>query len=155
VPNLPIIILEFSAPLSLIAITAFPKNAAKLALLAAVIACAIGGILLAMRPQDGFGSIAVVLAIGALGCSVNALRTLVIHSVRWVHRFVIYTGYGATLSAMAVVGLGLAQHTVSALSAAGALRSVFFFGSAAIFIAKIITLKRTARVMPGSNSESR
>jgi hypothetical protein len=89
-----------------------------------------------------------LFAAGACGCFVTAARNLLAQPARWVHRFVIYAGYGATFALMGAGGLWLETRAIAGWPAAGMLVGVYAVGAAAIFLAKTLIVRRTAQTMP-------
>ena len=73
-------------------------------------------------------------ACGAFGCDTNAARNLIARPARWVHRFVIYAGYGATFAGMGVASLWLQYRAVSGWLAIGVFVGAYAVGSVFIFI---------------------
>lgn len=149
--QLPGIVLGASALLSAAAILAFRWSVAmaRLLLLGAVFAAAAGALAIALANLHG-GALAwaFLFAGGAFGCSGHAAHNLVRRPTRWVHRFVIYAGYGATFATMAVVGLWLAARGSSGWLIAGAFFGVYVVGSACIFLAKTLTVRFAVMTMP-------
>ena len=91
---------------------------------------------------------ALLFASGAFGCNVNAVRNVTTRPARWVHRFVIYAGYGATFAGMGAVGIWLGSRGLSGTMAAGVFVGAYVFGSVCIFLAKTLTVRLTAKTMP-------
>ena len=87
--------------------------AAKLLLLFANIAAAVGALEIAMTiPLNGLATWAILFASGAFSCGAIALRNLKDHPTRWVHRFVIYAGYAATFAAMSISALWCSMRVI-------------------------------------------
>lgn len=137
--------------LSTAAVVSFSWSvAAAKALLPCATAAAVVGALGVVLAVDR-GGIAVwtfFFACGAAGCGVNAARNLLARPARWVHRFVIYAGYEATFAAMAGAGVWLGPRAAAGRLAAIVFLVVYVIGSACVFLAKTLTLNRTARTMP-------
>jgi hypothetical protein len=123
---------------------------AATSLLRWAIALAAGGAL-AVVLAGGHGRLAgwaFLFACGSCSWCVNAARKLFDRSARWVHRFVIYAGYGATFATMGAAGLWLEVWAASGRVAAGVFIGTYIVGSAFIFLAKTRILRLTAKSMP-------
>jgi hypothetical protein len=125
-----------AALLTCFAIVCLPWSsmAAKVALVAAICAS------IASLASAGQGW-AFLFAIAACGCCLAGAWFLFFHTERWVHRFVIYAGYGTTFAAM------------SAASLRGwgifALAGIWVVGSGAIFSAKSLTVRWAVKHVAG------
>ncbi len=97
---------------------------------------------------DGVANWAFLLACGACGCGVVAVRNVDHRPARWIHRFVIYAGYTATFAAMSAVGLALHVRDAGGKLAAAVFVLVYVAGSVCIFVAKTLTVRRARRTMP-------
>jgi hypothetical protein len=91
---------------------------------------------------------AIFLSAASVGCALSAATRLFGRKVRWVHRFVIYTGYAATFAAMSVVALWLGSRTISGRFALVVLVLAYVAGSTAIFLAKTLIVRIAARTLP-------
>jgi hypothetical protein len=98
--------------------------------------------------QNGFAAWAFLFACAACGCGVNAANNLFRQPMRWVHRFVIYAGYGATFAGMGAVALRLGTWDASARLATAVFVGAYVAGSAGIFIAKTLTIRFTTKTRP-------
>jgi hypothetical protein len=98
--------------------------------------------------HSGVTAWAFLFACAACGCHANAARYLFLRPARWIHRFVIYAGYGATFAGMGAAGLWLESRAASGWLAALVFIGVYVIGSAGIFLAKTLTVRRTATPMP-------
>lgn len=118
-------------------------------LLASMVAAAAGATLVAVADVGGYlPAWAFLPACASFGCGANAGRHLFAKRGRWVHRFVIYAGYGATFAATAALAVLLTPRPPSGRAAAAILIGAFVLGSVGVFLAKTFTLKRLARTMP-------
>ena len=123
--------------------------AAKLLLLFANVAAAVGALEIAMTiPMDGLATWAILFAGGAFSCGAIALRNLKDHPTRWVHRFVIYAGYGATFAAMSISALWLDARDSSGKVATAAIVGIYVAGSGFIFGAKALIVRAIIKRMP-------
>ena len=152
--ELTMIALVASATLSVVAIFCFAWSmpAARVLLPFAVIAAGFGvfgASRIAATPQSGFAAWAFLFACACCGSGLNAIRNLFFRPVRWIHRFTIYSGYGATFAAMGAAALYLQVRAASNRMAAIALVAVYLVGSACIFLAKTFTARRAIKTMPG------
>jgi hypothetical protein len=102
----------------------------------------------AAQAQSGLAAWAFLFACASCGCSLNAIRKLYFRPIRWIHRFTIYSGYGATFAAMGVVALELRVRGVSGWWAAAALIGSYTISSAGILLAKTLTARRAVSMMP-------
>jgi len=146
------IALVVSALLSAAALLSFSWSitTAKAVLPCAVVAASIGALGasgLAAKPQGGLAVWAFLFACGSCGSSVNAARNLFTRPVRWVHRFAIYSGYGATFAAMGALALCLQTRAASGHFAVIACIAAYVIGSTCIFLAKTLTARRAAKTM--------
>lgn len=91
---------------------------------------------------------AFVFACGACGCYGNGARNLFVRPPRWIHRFVIYAGYGTTFTGMGAAALCLQSPAVSRWLTVAFLIMVYALGSLGIFLAKALTLRKIAKSMP-------
>ena len=123
--------------------------AARLLLLFATVAAAVGALEIAMTiPMDGLATWAILFASGAFSCSAIALRNLKDRPTRWVHRFVIYAGYAATFAVMAIAGLMLDARDSSGILATTALVGLYAAGSGGIFLAKTMIVRTMIKRTP-------
>jgi hypothetical protein len=81
-------------------------------------------------------------------CSLNAVRNLFGRPIRWIHRFTIYSGCGATFAAMGAVGLELQTRGAAGRWATAAFIGTYVIGSAGIFPAKTLAVRRAVKSMP-------
>ncbi len=84
---------------------------------------------------------AFLFALAACACCLAGAWFLFFHTARWVHRFVIYTGYGATFAVMGAASLG--GWGIFALA------GIWVLGSAAIFAAKSLTVRWAVKHIAG------
>src|SRR5450432_1547237 len=84
---------------------------------------------------------AFLFALAACGCCLGGAKFLFLRGERWVHRFVIYTGYGATFAVMGAASLR--GYGVFALT------GVWVLGSAGIFATKSLTVRWAVKHIPG------
>ncbi len=141
-------ILVAAALLAGVAVVAFAWSVtgAKV-LLFGSIAVAAGGVILAgvAAAYGGVAAWAFVFACGSCSCSITAARHLSFRPPRWVHRFVIYAGYGATFAAMGAAGLWLDSREATGRVAACVFVGAYLIGSACIFAAKTVTVRWAAK----------
>ena len=147
------ITLVVSTLLSAASVASFARSCsivtAKRLLLCAMVAVAIGVLAVSFSGvQSGVMAWTFLFACGSCGCCGNAMRNLSARPPRWVHRFVIYAGYGATFAGMGAAGLWLESRAVSGWLAVGVFLGAYVLGSVCIFLAKTLTIRRTARTMP-------
>jgi len=90
-----------------------------------------------------------LFACACCGSGLNAIRNLFLRPIRWIHRFTIYSGYGATFAVMGAAALCLQVRPASNRMAAIALIAVYLVGSACIFLAKTFTVRRAIKTTPG------
>jgi hypothetical protein len=145
------IALVASGLLSAAAVVSFSWSVAmaKSLLPCAIAAAAVGA--MAAVLAGGLGGVAAwafFFACAACGCDATAARNLFTRPPRWVHRFVIYAGYGATFAAMGAAGLWLETWAVSGRLAAAFFVGAYVVGSAGIFLAKTLTVRLIAKTMP-------
>jgi hypothetical protein len=148
------IALVASAMLSAVAIFCFAWSmpAAKVVLPLALLAAgfgALGASGVAAAPQSGFAAWSFLFACASCGSGLNAIRNLFFRPIRWIHRFTIYSGYGATFAAMGAAALCMQVRAASNRTTAVALLAVYLIGSACIFLAKTFTVRRAIKTMPG------
>jgi hypothetical protein len=144
-------ILVVSAVLASAAIVSFSWSVAGAkVLLVCSIAVAAGGVLLAGvgALHGGVAAWAFLFACGSCSCSMTGVRHLFARPPRWIHRFVIYAGYGATFAAMGAAGLWLESRAASGRLAAGVFIGAYAIGSACILVAKTLTLRHAAKAIP-------
>jgi hypothetical protein len=79
----------------------------------------------------------------------NGFRHLKTRTGRWVHRFVIYDGYGAVLAAMAALSLWSGGKAFPGWLVAVLLVGLYVVGSTAIFLAKTGIVRAANRLVPG------
>jgi hypothetical protein len=143
--------LATSGVLSALAILAFSWSIAAaralmpLALIAAALGALASGLALTHAPTAAW---AIVFSAAAGGSLLNGRRQLIDRPARWIHRFVIYTGYGMTLAAMGAAALWLAGRAASAWMTLGVFAAAYAIGSACIFLAKTLIVKRAVKTMP-------
>jgi hypothetical protein len=142
--------LAASGLLSSLAVAAFAwsTGAARALLITATLLSAVAGVAAAAAGHGALAAAAFVLAWAACGSNVNAARQLLAHPARWIHRFVIYAGYGATFAAMAAASLWLDARGAAGWPAAGLLGGAWAIGSTCIFAAKTLTVRRASRTRP-------
>jgi hypothetical protein len=143
--------LVISGVLSAGAIVSFPWSVSTSRLLSpAALACA--GFAVVPAGLSGVHSAlaawTIFFALGACGCYATGIRNLFSRPARWIHRFVIYTGYGSTFAGMAAISLWLAANATSGWLAAGALICAYMAGSACIFLAKTVIVRLIAGSTP-------
>jgi hypothetical protein len=114
------------------------NGAAALAALETVLAGELGGV----------RNWSFLFACGACGCGIVALRNLDHRLTRWIHRFVIYAGYAATLAAMGAAGLVLHARDAGGKLAATAFVLTYVAGSLCIFVAKTLTIRSARKTTP-------
>jgi hypothetical protein len=117
----------------------------RLAQVAAVVGVAATGV------TAGRGAIATwefLFACAACGCFLNAARYLSTRPTRWIHRYVIYAGYGSTFALMAGAGSPLEARSASGWTAAAVFFAIYVAGSVCIFVAKTLTVRRAVKTMP-------
>ncbi len=146
-------VLAASAVLSAIAILSFLSSAtaAKAVLPCAIAAAGIGALGssgVAAQLHGGLAAWAFLFGCGSCGCGLNAARNLFFQPVRWIHRFTIYSGYGAVFAAMGAVTLGFEIHAVSVRVAATVLIVAYAIGSGCIFVAKTLIVRQALKTMP-------
>lgn len=139
-----------SATLPWAAVAAFwwSLRSARILLSTAAVVAVLGGLAGAAAGHGALAVWSLVFSWAACGCCVIAARHLLGRPARWIHRFVIYAGYGATFGAMAAAGLWLDLRTATVGLAAIVLIGVWLIGSASIFIAKTLTVRFVAKTMP-------
>jgi hypothetical protein len=122
---------------------------AKWLLLCALAVAILGVLAVGLAGSQGGLTVWIFLfACGACGCNANAARNLVRRPPRWVHRFVIYAGYGATFAGMGAVGLWLRSKAITGTMFAVVLIGAYIVGSICIFVAKTLTVRLAAKTMP-------
>ena len=84
-----------------------------------------------------------------IGCTGNSFRHLKARTGRWVHRFVIYDGYGAVFAAMAAFSLWAGLHACPGRLVIVTLVGLYVAGSTAIFLAKTVIVRAANRLVPG------
>ena len=146
-----ITLLVGSGLLSAAAIAVFSRSVAtaRVLLPCAIVVATLG--LLVGGLGVGFSALklwAFVFTCGACGCDWNAARNLFARPPRWIHRFVIYAGYGTTFTGMGAAALCLQSQAVSRWPAIGVLIAIYVLGSVGIFLAKTVTLRLIAETMP-------
>jgi hypothetical protein len=123
--------------------------AAKLLLSCALAVAALGVLGVGLAGiQSAVTLWAFLFACGSGGCNVNAVRNLFTQPTRWVHRFVIYAGYGATFAGMGATGIWLRSRAISGTMATGVFIVAYILGSVCIFLAKTLTVRHAAKTMP-------
>ncbi|HEX7158583.1 MAG TPA: hypothetical protein VF214_06200 [Edaphobacter sp.] len=149
--NLALMLLALSVALEGLSVASFSRSipASKLLLLCATAVIAGGALASASTGTRGWASWAFLFACGAFGCSAIALRNLFSRPERWVHRFVIYAGYAATLASMAAAALWLQLRSSSGRAAIVVFAAVYVLGSMCVFIAKSLTVKFAVKNIPG------
>src|SRR6186997_1596316 len=112
---LQMIALLASATLPWAAVVAFrwSPSAARFLLSAATLTALLGALAGAVSGRGVVAASSLGLLCAGLGCNLIGARQLVGQPPRWIHRFVIYAGYGATFGAMAAAGLWLERRTAS------------------------------------------
>ena len=137
--------------LAIAAIFSFPWSlrTARFLLLTGNVAAAVGALEIVLTtPIDGLATWAVLFASGAFSCGTIAMRQLKDRPIRWVHRYVIYAGYAATLAAMANAAVWLHARDSTSLVATGILLGIYLAGSAVIFVAKTLIVRVMVKRMP-------
>jgi hypothetical protein len=125
--------------------------ASRVMVLSANVAAAVGALEIAMTtPLGGLATWAILFASGAFSCGAVATRQLKDRQSRWVHRYVIYAGYAATLAAMAIAALWLHEWSSAGLLATAVLIGIYLAGSGCIFLAKTLVVRRMVTRMPES-----
>ena len=122
---------------------------ARVLLLCANVAAAVGALEIVLTtPLDGLGMWAILFASGAFSCGAVATRQLKDRPSRWIHRYVIYAGYAATLAAMAIAALWLHERSSAGLLATAVLIGIYLGGSGGIFLAKTLIVRSMIARMP-------
>ena len=145
------VILLVSGLLSAAAVATLSRSVAtaKLLLPCAIVVATLGMLAVGLVGEPGgLRAWAFLFACGASGCCSIAARNLFARPTRWVHRFVIYAGYGAAFAGMGAAGLWLESRAVSGRLAAGVFLGAYVLGSACIFLAKTLTVRLAAKTMP-------
>ncbi len=140
-------ILVVSAVLASFAVVAltWSVSGAKVLLIGSIAVAACGVLLAGLAAAyGGLAAWAFLFACGSCSCSMTAARHLSNRPARWIHRFVIYAGYGATFAAMGAAGLWLDSREVPGRLAASVLIGAYLIGSAGIFVAKTVTVRQAA-----------
>ena len=146
-------VLTLSALLSAAAIVGFSWSitAARVILPCALVVAGLGAFgapSLAAVSRGGLAVWAFLFACASCGSSLNGMRNLSFRPSRWVHRFVIYSGYGGTFATMAAAALGLQVRGVSGRIAVAVFIATYVLGSTCIFVAKTLTVRRAFTTMP-------
>jgi hypothetical protein len=140
------------ALLSVAAIAFFLRKGtmARWLVIAAILATAASlGLVFLNQPKTALQFWTVIFALGGIGCLGNGFRHLKARTGRWVHRFVIYNGYGAVFAAMAAFALWAGGKAVPGWLVTALLVGLYFAGSTAIFLAKTATVGIANRLVPG------
>jgi hypothetical protein len=145
------ILLVLSILSSVAAIVVFSRSAAaRWMMLLANGAAVLGALEIVFSNElEGVANWAFLFACGACGCGGVAVRNLDHRPMRWIHRFVIYAGYATTFAAMGAAGLELHARDAGAKLAAAVFVLIFVAGSLCIFVAKMLTVRRARKTMPG------
>jgi hypothetical protein len=123
--------------------------ASRVLLLCANVAAAVGALEIALTTQlGGLATWAILFASGAFSCGVVATRQLKDRSSRWVHRYVIYAGFAATFTAMAIAALWLHEWSLDRLLAQTVLIVTYVVGCGCIIVAKGLIVQRMVTQMP-------
>ena len=148
-----IILVGLSGVLAGGAVAVFTRSAgtSNVLLMAAIVAAAISVVFdasatdmhLAIASVWGWGFV-----VCACACCVIAGVYLKGHLARWVHRFLIYSGFAATFSAMAAAGFWMGSRGMPGHKVAGIFIGIYVVGSACIFAAKTVVIRRVAKIMP-------
>ena len=118
-----------------------------------IVASAIVGGLAAVAAAASIGESllrfwALLFSVASVGCALGGGARLFLRSARWIHRFVIYSGYAVVFAAMSAAALYLSARNPSGKLAILLLVLVYAAGSLAIFLAKSFTVRVAARKMP-------
>jgi hypothetical protein len=139
------LLLVFSSLVACAAIGAFPWSSAMakvLVVASALTACIAAG------NTGGIGDSGtwafLFACAGCGGCLVGAAMIFG-HLARWVDRFAIYTGYGATFAAMGAVALVLGSRGVGSTVFAVVLVGIWALGSVGIFATKTLLVRHAVK----------
>jgi hypothetical protein len=141
-------ILVVSAVLAAVAVLTFAWSVAgaRVLLVGSLVVTAAGVVLAGLAAAfGGLAAWAFLFACGSCSCSMTAARQLSARPPRWIHRFVIYAGYGATFASMGALGLWLESRAVPGRLAAGVLLGAYLIGSVCIFAAKTLSVRHAAK----------
>ncbi len=134
-----------------IAVFTWSAVTSKVFLMAAIVAAVIGAVFNAAADQQGAAA-ATIWGWGFVfctcACCVIAGVYLKGRLARWMHRFVIYSGFAATFSAMAAAGFWMGSRGTPGYWVVGIFIGIYVVGSACIFAVKTLTIRRVARIMP-------
>ncbi len=92
--------------------------------------------------------LAILFGFGSFQCGLKGGQNLNFRPARWVHRFVIYAGYGGTFAAMAAAALWLDQRAAAGWLAVEVFAGVCVLGTGCIFLAKTLTIRCVTTIMP-------
>jgi hypothetical protein len=126
------IALVVSGLLSAAAVASFSWSVAtaKVLLPFATVVATLGILAVALAGEpSGARAWAFLFACAACGCCANAARNLFSRPTRWVHRFVIYAGYGATFAGMGAASLWLESRAMSGGLTVAVFIGVYALGS--------------------------
>jgi peptidoglycan/LPS O-acetylase OafA/YrhL len=107
------------------------------------------GLVFLNQPKNALQFWAVIFAMAGIGCLGNGFRHLKTRTGRWVHRFVIYDGYGAVLVVMAAFSLLAGGKAFPGWQVTAMLVGLYVAGSTAIFLAKSVNVRAANRLVPG------
>jgi uncharacterized membrane protein YjjB (DUF3815 family) len=140
------------ALLAIAAIAIFLRKGtvARRLVIAAILATAASlGLVVLSQPKNALQFWAVIFAMAGIGCMGNGFRHLQARTGRWVHRFVIYDGYGTVLAAMAAFSLWAGGKAFPGWQVIATLIGLYLVGSTAIFLAKTVNVRAANRLVPG------
>lgn len=140
-----IVVFVLASVLACSAIAAFPWSnvLAKLLVTASALTSAIAAATADGRVDSGTWAF-LFASISCVSCLVAAAMIFG-RLTRWIHRFAIYTGYGATFSAMGAMALLPGLREAGAMSFTAALITTWIIGSAGIFAAKTLLIRYAAK----------
>ena len=143
------LLLGASAVLSLGAVLAFAWSAgrARLMLTSAGAASVAGGALGLVSARDALTLLALAAAWVAYGCDATACRLLRDQGQRWIHRFAIYAGYGATFAIMAAACLWL-DGRAGGWTVPAVLVGLWLLGSGCTFAVKTAAVRFASKTRP-------
>ncbi len=107
------------------------------------------GLVLLNLPKNALQFWAIFFAMAGIGCMGNGFRHLKTRTGRWVHRFVIYDGYGAVLAIMTAFSLWAGGRAFPGWLVTTLLVGLYVAGSTAIFLAKTVNVSAANHLIPG------
>jgi hypothetical protein len=135
-------------PWAAVGIFRWSVRAARMILNIAAVTVVLGGLTTAAVGRSALTVCVLIFSWAGCACCVIAVRHLRDRSERWIHRFVIYAGYGATFAAMSAASVGLSQRPSAPWLAAVVLVGAWVLGSVCVFVAKTLTVRLVAKAMP-------